>query len=75
MSTVKNSVKDDRKSKLIAFCMTPRTRAEMMDYIGITNVKYFRVNYLVPLQKEGRIRKVNLEHPTSRHQKYISISE
>lgn len=75
MSTVKNSVRDDRKNKLIAFCETPRTRAEMMEHVEIANVKYFRVNYLVPLQKEGRIRKVDLEHPTSRHQKYISISE
>ena len=68
-----NSIKDRKKQELVAFCKEPRTRSEMMEHIELTDIRHFRTDYLIPLQKDGLIRKVDLEKPTSRYQKYISI--
>ena len=70
---ISNSIKDKKKQELVVFCKEPRTRSEMMEHIGLTDIRHFRTDYLIPLQKDGLIRKVDLEKPTSRYQKYISI--
>lgn len=64
--------KDEQTMELVAFCSIPRTRIEMMEYIGLTDRKYFLSNYLIPMQKSGLISKTNPEKPSSRYQKYFS---
>lgn len=64
-----------KKLMLLNFCSVPRSRAEMMEHIGLTNVKSFRTNYLIPMQKDGLIQKVDPDTPTSRNQKYIKRQE
>ena len=62
-----------QKQKLLDFCREPHSRDEMMAHIGVTGVEYFRKKYLVPMQRDGLLRKVELDKPTSRHQKYIAL--
>ena len=69
----KPSKLENQKQKLLEFCREPRSREEMMAHIGVAGVEYFRKKYLVPMQQDGLIRKVELDKPTSRHQKYIAL--
>lgn len=60
------------QKKLILFCRTPRTRAEMMDYLGLKNRKRFAENYMEPLLAEGKIFMTVPDKPSSPKQKYYS---
>lgn len=62
-----------KRLMLLEFCSVPRSRVEMMEHVGLTNVKSFRTNYLIPMQRDGLIRKVDADNPTSRNQKYITV--
>ena len=64
----------ENKAILAEYCSLPRTLREMMEHIGLEDPRYFRANYIVPMQKEGLIRKTNLDKPTSRYQQYISTN-
>ena len=59
-------------NELLQFCQTPRSRKEMMNHLGLNDVKGFRSNYLIPMQNNGLIAMLNPDMPTWRHQKYIA---
>lgn len=61
--------------QLLVFCSEPRSSSEMMEYVGLTNKKSFRLNYLVPLQEAGQIRMIRPDLPTWRHQKYVAVKD
>ena len=62
----------DRIDKLLVFCETPKTRDEMLQYIGLANREYFRKNILKPLLDSGKINMLLPDKPKSKNQKYIS---
>lgn len=63
----------EKLAALINFCSEPRSKKEMMTYLGLVNTNHFRKAYLVPLLKEGKIKMTLPDKPNSRNQKYIRI--
>lgn len=65
---------EQRLLRLIDFCSTPRSKREMMDYLGLTDSKNFRERYLVPLLSAGKIEMTIQDKPNSRNQKYKKVN-
>lgn len=63
----------ERMAALMEFCAEPRSKKEMMDYLGLVNVNHFRKKYLIPLFEAGKIRMTIPDKPNSRNQKYIKV--
>ena len=59
---------------LLEFCNTPRSRAEMQEYCGISSRKSFSANILRPLLEKGQLAMTIPDKPNSRNQKYISMN-
>ncbi len=57
---------------LIPFCEKPRTRQEIIEYIGVTSGQYALRKYLDPLVELGVICQTIPDRPKSRKQKYVS---
>jgi ATP-dependent DNA helicase RecG len=68
-----NRVNDDRpmEERLLEFCKTPRTRAEIVALIGMTR-DYALRTYVDPLVSDGRLRLTIPEIPSSKKQQYVS---
>ncbi len=64
---------DLRLVKLTEFCSVPRSKREMMGYIGLTDSKNFRERYLVPLLNAGKIEMTIPSKPNSSNQKYKKV--
>lgn len=67
---VAHAVNDEKL--LLAFCRTPRTRAEIISYLGIGSGQYALRRYLDPLLKTGAIRMTIPDCPRSRSQQYVT---
>jgi len=65
-------VGDDRTAALIDFCMTPRTRKELADYLGLSSVTYAIKQYIQPLIDQGIILLSIPDAPSSSRQRYYS---
>ena len=65
---------NQRLVELTEFCSIPRSKCEMMDYIGLTDSKNFRERYLVPLLEAGKIEMTIPDKPNSRNQKYKKVN-
>ncbi|MGN0595604.1 MAG: Fic family protein [Hominimerdicola sp.] len=59
--------------KLLEFCKTPRTRAEMQKFCKIEGRKKFSEKYLKPLLAQGKLAMTIPEKPQSRNQKYYKV--
>lgn len=66
--SAKVSVADPKN--LLAFCRQPRSRAEIIAYLGIASSQYALRHYLDPLVKAGAIRLSLPEKPRSSKQTY-----
>lgn len=66
-------VMGNRMTALMEFCVEPRSKKEMMDYLELTDSKHFRKKYLIPLLEAGKIRMTIPDKPNSRNQKYIKV--
>lgn len=62
---------EKRLLALVDFCAAPRSKKEMMHYLGLTNTKHFRKTYLLPLLSSGKIQMLYPDKPKSPNQKYI----
>ena len=58
--------------KLVEFCSIPRSRQEMMDFVGLKDKKNFVKNYINPMIEQGMIEMTNPDKPTSKLQKYVT---
>ena len=65
---------EQRLVELTEFCSMPRSKREMMDYLGLTDSKNFRERYLVPLLEAGKIEMTIPDKPNSRNQKYKKVN-
>jgi len=65
---------DQRLTELIECCGMPRSKREIMDYLGLTDSKNFRERYLVPLLNAGEIEMTISDKPSSRRQKYKKVN-
>ena len=58
------------KERLVEFCSEPRSRKEMMEFMGLTNRVHFLKYYVRPLLESGKIEMTKPDKPTSSDQKY-----
>ncbi len=66
----KNSLPGDKG--LLEFCRTPRSRAEIMDYLGMDSGRYALRRHLEPLVQTGAILMTLPEKPRSSKQRYVT---
>lgn len=71
ISEHKDHIVSDTKG-LIAFCQTPRTRAEIIEYLDIASGQYALRRYLYPLIESGAISLTIKGKPRSPRQKYVT---
>ena len=64
----------DRKG-LLAFCRTPRTRSEILEFLDIASGQYALRRYLDPLVQAGAIQLTMPEKPRSPNQKYVTVEK
>lgn len=70
----KGSVKKDVGTPdILSFCMIPRTRKEIADFLGIKSQAYAIATYVAPLVSANKIKISNPEHPKSPDQKYTTV--
>jgi ATP-dependent DNA helicase RecG len=62
----------DFEDSIVAFCETPRTRAELSALIGISSISYMMEKYINPLLISGKLKMTIPNKPKSRNQKYYS---
>lgn len=63
---------DDIEQRLLVFCKVPRSRAEMMEHVGLTDRKHFREKYIEPMLDAGKLAMTIPDKPRSPKQKYYS---
>ncbi|MCD8376122.1 MAG: putative DNA binding domain-containing protein [Oscillospiraceae bacterium] len=68
-------VQPQDKKKLLAFCMRPRSRREIIEYLAISSAQYALHRYLAPLVSSGAIRLTMPEKPKSSQQRYVTAEE
>ena len=72
-TTTSGDVSDEDKFQIIlAFCDSPRSRAEIQERLGIKSERYVREKLLAVLLKDGRITRTIPDKPKSVKQKYIT---
>lgn len=70
--TLEASVHYDDEKGLVEFCRTPRSRAEIVDYLAISSVQYALRRYLDPLVQANVILMTIPDKPRSPNQKYYT---
>ena len=62
---------EDTLTRLVEFCSEPKSRKEMMKFVGLSHAGNFRDNYLKPLLESGRIVMTIPDKPQSSKQQYV----
>lgn len=61
------------RDRIIAFCATAHSKAEIAGHCGFKDVKHFTAHYLKPLLESGLLQMTIPDKPNSRNQKYITV--
>ena len=69
-----SSAMDNVQGKILAFCAEPKSRKEIMEFVGLTNRDYFYNHYIVPLLNSEMLLRTIPDKPTSSKQKYVRKS-
>lgn len=73
--TGSNKDNDERDPKgLLTFCLQPRTRAEILEYLGIASGQYALRRYLDPLVEAGLLKLMLPDKPRSTKQQYVTTA-
>jgi ATP-dependent DNA helicase RecG len=56
---------------ILAFCDSPRTRAELSKLLNVASISYMMEKYINPLLEDGKLKMTIPDKPKSRNQKYI----
>ena len=59
--------------KVLEFCLEPRSRNEIQEFLELKDVKHFRESILNPLIEQGLLLLTEPEKPTSPNQKYYYL--
>ncbi|MDR1536589.1 MAG: hypothetical protein LBU32_01080 [Clostridiales bacterium] len=62
----------DTAEGIVAFCETPRTRAELSAFMNVESISYMMEKYINPLLERGELKMTIPGKPRSRNQKYCS---
>lgn len=72
VTTIVDDLEKSRKvEKILEFCLTPRSRIEIMKHLELSNTNHFRKAYLKPLLETGKLKMTIPDKPNGRLQKYI----
>ena len=63
---------DEEILRLLEFCVVPRTRSVIQEFMKLSNREHFRKNILNPLIKGGLLKLTRPDKPTSPKQKYYA---
>ena len=69
--TTQDTTQDSTEDKIISYCETAKSKAEIMHYLGYRNAKYFTNKFLKPMLNSGTLKMTLPDKPNSRYQKYI----
>ncbi|MCD8151045.1 MAG: AAA family ATPase [Clostridiales bacterium] len=72
VSSDKSSIDIQDEKGLLEFCRSPRSRAEIIGYLGISSGQYALRRYLDPLIEAGAIRLTKPDTPRSPKQQYVT---
>jgi hypothetical protein len=61
----------DKMESIVNYCIVPRSRNEIQNYVKMKDKKHFINEYLNPLIKSNRLAMTIPDKPTSRNQKYV----
>ncbi len=64
-------VEDINVENLLAYCSVPRSQAEMLLFLKLSDRKHFRKKYLTPLLENGKLKMTIPGKPRSPKQKYV----
>ncbi len=71
-SDTQDDTSADLVSKIKTFCQTPKTAAEIREFIGMTSKPYVARNIIKPLVDDNILEYTNKRYPNARNQKYIT---
>ena len=60
----------NKQKDILNFCSVPRTAAEIMERLGISNQSKNRATHITPLVEAGYLELTNPNNPTASNQKY-----
>ena len=60
------------QEKILAYCVTPHSKKEIMEFCGYKDNRSFRQRYLRPLIEQNLLSRTIPEKPNSRLQKYVT---
>jgi len=69
---VKAQNSEQVKQKILTFCLSPKSKTEIMEHTGYKHRTHFSDNILSPIIKSGQLSLTIPEKPNSRLQKYIT---
>ena len=64
----------NKQRDVVNFCSVPRTTAEIMERLGLSNQTKNRERYITSLVAAGYLRMTNPENPTASNQKYKKVT-
>ena len=63
----------NKQKDILNFCSVPRTTAEIMERLGLTNQTKNRERYITSLVAAGYLQMTNPDNPTASNQKYKKV--
>ena len=64
----------NKQKDIVNFCSVPRTSAEIMERLGVSNQTKNRERYITSLVAAGYLQMTNPENPTASNQKYKKVN-
>ena len=61
----------NKKQMILKFCVEPKTRQEIMEYLGLSSRRQFNERYMKPLLEAGLLVMTIPDKPQSKNQKYV----
>ena len=65
----------DTEKKILVFCAAPRSRADIMEYLGLTSRPHFMQAYLKPLIISRKLLMTLPDKPESKNQRYLTAPD
>ena len=72
--TLKKVSLSNKQRDIVNFCSVPRTTAEIMERLGLSNQTKNRERYITSLVAAGYLQMTNPENPTASNQKYKKVT-
>lgn len=72
---IKPAQEKPEAATLLEYCLEPRSRKEIAQFLKLKTVSYAMDRYICPLLEEGKLEMTMPEKPKSTHQKYRTVNE